>query len=51
MFEQELSGVTFENSDKKPKSRRALAREKRTKKVLEQRFIEWEAENKKRECI
>jgi len=32
MFEEELSGVTFENSEEKPKSKRALAREKRTKK-------------------
>jgi len=51
MFEEELSGVTFENSEEKPKSKRALAREKRTKKVLEQRFKEWEAEYSKRGCI
>jgi len=51
MFEEELSGVTFENSEEKPKSKRALAREKRTKKVLEQRFKEWEAEYKNRGCI
>lgn len=51
MFEEELSGVTFENSEEKLKSKRALAREKRTKKVLEQRFKEWEAEYKNRGCI
>lgn len=51
MFEEELSGVTFENSEEKPKSKRALAREKRTKKVLEQRFKEWELEYKRRGCI
>lgn len=51
MFEEELSGVTFENKKEKKKSKRALAREMKTKEILTQRFKEWEAEYKKRGCI
>lgn len=51
MFEEELSGVTFEKQAPKKKSKRALVRERRTKEILSERFKEWEAEYKKRGCI
>ncbi|HCK92380.1 MAG TPA: integrase, partial [Gammaproteobacteria bacterium] len=51
MFEQELSGVTFENKEERAKSKRALARGLKTKELLTQRFKAWEAEYRKRGCI
>ncbi|HAO16433.1 MAG TPA: integrase, partial [Alteromonas macleodii] len=51
MFEQELSGVTFENKEERAKSKRALARGLKTKELLTQRFKVWEAEYRRRGCI
>ena len=51
MFEQELSGVTFENKKERAKSKRALARGLKTRELLTQRFKTWEAGLKKRGCI
>jgi len=51
MFEEELSGVTFDKQAAQKKSKRALAREQKTKDVLLKRFAEWEAEYRKRGCI
>lgn len=53
MFEEELSGVTFEEPLNKPKKKnKATAdRYKRTKEVLEKRFKQLEADYKQRGCI
>ncbi len=50
MFEQELSGVTFEKIEKKP-SAKSRERKKRIQSKLSERFKEWEAETKRRGCI
>ena len=51
MFADALSGVTFDEEKPKPKSKKALARQERSKERDERMFKDWTAEYKKRGCI
>ena len=51
MFADALSGVTFDEEKPKPKSKKALARQERSKERDERMFKDWTAEYRKRGCI
>jgi hypothetical protein len=51
MFADALSGVTFDEEKPKPKSKKALARQERSKECDERMFKDWTAEYQNRGCI